>query len=108
MNFRVGQKVVRVGHGNASPDICAAKARAAGYSFPQMNEVVTVKSLNVWPLKTIITLYEHDNSHLIGKWNSSPLEPGFDASAFRPVCESSTDISIFTAMLTPSKKEVDA
>ncbi len=33
---------------------------------------------------------------------------GYDASRFRPVVERKTDISIFTAMLNPSKQTVDA
>lgn len=39
----------------------------------------------------------------------SPLGPlAFRASRFRPIVERKTDISIFTAMLTPSKRSVDA
>lgn len=35
-------------------------------------------------------------------------EPGWCASRFRPVVERKTDISIFTAMLNPSDKRVEA
>lgn len=35
-------------------------------------------------------------------------EPGFASARFRPVVERKTDISIFTAMLNPSDKRVEA
>lgn len=34
------------------------------------------------------------------------FEPGYDADRFRPVVERKTDISVFTAMLTPTPESV--
>lgn len=95
--FRVGQKVVRIGS-CSDGEISASRARQMGYSFPEMGDVVTIKTLNVWPHRTILTFHEHDNSH-IQKQMCSYWEPGFDASAFRPVVERKTDISCFTEIL---------
>lgn len=106
MTFHVGQKVVRVGS-VGSGDISREKARSMRYSFPEMGAVVTIKTLNYWPRGTILTFHEHDNSH-IQRMLESPYEPGFAAQNFRPIVERKTDISIFTAMLTPSKQGVDA
>ena len=102
MTFRVGQKVVRIGSVKGS-DISRSEAVRMGYSYPEMGEIVTIKTLNAWPAKTILTFYEHDNSH-IQKQLGSPWEPGFDAAAFRPLVERKTDISALKALLVPGAK----
>lgn len=100
MNFRVGQKVIRVG--NASPG--AVKIPAGyGHTYPRKGEIVTIKTINHWPLWTLLTFVEHDNSHLIQLFGSQ-FEPGFEAKAFRPLVERKTSIEIFTRMLNPSKE----
>jgi hypothetical protein len=93
MTFYRGQKVVRVGSKNF-PMQSHLKGRK--WSSPQIGEVCTVSTINHWPRVTLITLREHDNSHLI---NGSGFEPGFDASCFRPVVTRATDISVFTKVL---------
>lgn len=101
-NFRVGQKVARIG--GSSDDGCPAGREAAskyGMNFPLVNEVCTVKTINCWPLYTLITLVEHDNSHMQRAMNLS-YEPGFDARFFRPVVERKTSIAIFRKLLNPS------
>lgn len=99
MAFRVGQKVVRFARMAPSASISAARARSLGYTYPEIGEVITIKTLNVWPTQTILTFHEHDNSHIQRRLNAL-YEPGFDARAFRPLVERKTDISIFTEMLT--------
>lgn len=45
---------------------------------------------------------------IINPLHPSGHEYGFFAACFRPVVERKTDISIFTAMLTPKKAKVEA
>lgn len=100
MTFRVGQKVVRIGDGSfrANP-----KAAAAGYSAPVIGDVVTIRAINAWRDKTILTFEEHDNRHLL-KVGCYPFEPGFCSTAFRPIVERKTDISVFTEILRKATK----
>lgn len=74
-------------------------AHGAKFSYPEVGEVVTIKTINEWTYGTLVTLYEHDNSHLVGKYGR--VEPGFGIEHFRPLVERKTDISIFTKMLNP-------
>jgi hypothetical protein len=97
-NFRVGQKVVRVS-GN--------ERVAAPAIYPEYGKVYTIRSINDWGGDVIlICLNEIDNSHMVPEYGR--LEPGFHYSAFRAVVERKTDISIFKAMLNPSKERADA
>jgi hypothetical protein len=40
--------------------------------------------------------------------NSSAWDGAYASSRFRPIVERKTDISIFTAMLNPSKRRIEA
>lgn len=92
-NLVVGQKVVRIG--GVIAEYLPAK-------WPEMGKVYTVRTINVWDgYDTLITLEEIDNSHMVPEYGK--IEPGFQAKHFRPVIERKTDISIFKAMLNPSK-----
>ena len=99
--FRVGQKVVRFSGGPGC--VITNNLTTSDYTFPALGDVVTVRTVNDWPSGTLLTFYEHDNSHLIARLGSR-YEPGFKARYFRPLVERKTDISIFTAMLTPKRK----
>lgn len=109
MTFHVGQKVVRISSQNRAHgrSMSASEARRRGYSYPDIGDVVTIRTLNVWPWGVILTFHEHDNSHIQRQLGEN-YEPGFGANHFRPVVERKTDISIFTAMLNPSKQGVEA
>lgn len=96
-NFTVGQKVVRVG-GNARPNVPAV--------WPEIGKIYTVRAINVWDYGVLLHLHEIDNSHMVPEY--SRIEPGFQAQFFRPVIQRKTDISIFKAMLNPSKEGVPA
>ena len=89
MAFRVGQKVVCVS--GAAGDV--GYKEAGPYSKPTRGGVYTIATINYWPARTILTLVECDNSHLINKFDRSGLEPGFNAKCFRPIVERKTDIS---------------
>lgn len=96
--FYVWQKVVRVGNGIGSKHrIYAGRTR---FSFPEIGEVGTIATINEWPTVTLITLIEHDNSHL----TEFGYEPGFNLTAFRPVVERKTSIEIFKRMLVPNER----
>ena len=109
MGFRVGQKVVRIASENSTGGrhMSSSEARRRGWSYPNIGDVVTIKTLNVWTTGVILTFYEHDNSH-IQRQLDEPYEPGFGANHFRPLVERKTNISVFTAMLNTSKQEQDA
>jgi len=97
VTFRIGQKVVRVSSSGETYE--HAWLRKISFSYPEIGEVVTIKTINDWPKWTLLTFCEHDNSHLVGK--VSKIEPGFGAEHFRPIVEQTTDISIFKKMLKP-------
>lgn len=101
MNFKVGQKVTRNGkRPDPSPEFRGFK----GHSFPEMGDVVTIKTINHWSFGSLLTFVEHDNSHLM----RNGWEPGFASKCFSPIVERKTDISIFTKMLTPQSHKIDA
>jgi hypothetical protein len=90
MAFRVGQKVVCV---NDEP------SRFTG--FP-----TNVKKGGVYTI-TKTFLHPRGVPCVLLKEIEVPRQHlGYDASRFRPVGERKTDISIFTAMLNPSKEHV--
>jgi hypothetical protein len=103
MAFQVGQKVVCF-KGSEGNSISRSKALAMGYTHPELGEVVTIKTLNVWPHMTILTFQEHDNSH-IQRLLDSAYEPGFDAACFRPLAEKKTDISFAFEILRKATKK---
>ncbi len=95
--FAVGQKVVCIfGHQGEN------KLTKNGWA-PKTGGIYTVRSIFVWG-KTYIRLEEYHDDHNDGPWG----ECGWDASRFRPAIEHRTDISIFKAMLNPSKEQVSA
>jgi hypothetical protein len=91
--FHVGQLVVCI------RDIHVIVAHECLVSAPKKGDIVTVREtfLGTYGVPAI-TLEEHLNKV------ASNGEPGFRESNFRPIAK--TDISIFTAMLSPTK--VDA
>ena len=103
-DFRVGQKVVRVSS-NSGDERGIAAVKKYGHSAPHLGEICTVRSINVWPLSTIITLVEHDNSRIRKALNLA-YEPGFNARCFRPVVERKTSIEVFRKLLQPNPENV--
>jgi hypothetical protein len=109
MTFRVGQKVVRVLCG---PTTIGEWINKYGpISYPDVGDIVTIRA--IFDLhrtgKTVLLFVEHDNSgNAAMVRDCGGQEPGFPAYYFRPLAERKTDISIFTAMLNPSKRRVEA
>lgn len=89
MSFHVGQKVVRVGSTGKTYETELAKYFK--FSYPEIGEVVTVRTINVWSSWTALTFCEHDNSHLVGV--ASKIEPGFASHHFRPIVEPKAETS---------------
>src|SRR5258705_12896375 len=77
MTFRVGQKVVCIRH--------LDWAGWPGANYPKVGPTYTVRSINDELKGAIICLEEIDNAHLSPAHGS--IEPGFIASAFRPIVE---------------------
>lgn len=99
-NFRVGQKVVCV----------SEPARRDMVIDPVEGVVYTVRGVSKDHRGDIgIHLSEIVNRprRIIGL-GGDVREPGFFAYHFRPVSQRKTDISIFKALLTPSKEQVSA
>ena len=102
MSFRVGQKVIRIG--NVQRRMSGRfVGKGCTFSYPEIGDVVTIRTINEWPEGTILTFYEHDNSDLQRRLGER-WEPGFGAEHFRPIVQRETDISIFKKLLEPSRK----
>ena len=99
-NFRVGQKVVCI----------SGPARRDMVTDPVVGDVYTVRGINKDQRGDIgIHLAEIVNRpRRIISLGGEIREPGFFAYHFRPVVQRKTDISIFKAMLNPSKEQVSA
>jgi len=103
MMFRVGQKVVRIGHSATGE---GEWARHYSFTFPEIGDVVTIRTINEWMSGTLLTFFEHDNSHLAG--TASKIEPGFGAEHFRPLVERKTDIEFAQEILRKASKKIPA
>lgn len=77
--------------------------------LPQEGAVYTVREIGRWnpafPNHVTIYLCEIQNRPVLRKGLTHPLELFFYAEDFKPVQHRNTDISIFKAMLNPSKVE---
>jgi hypothetical protein len=96
MSFHVGGEVVCIREPDWLPE------GAAGGSVGETYTVRGVFDCDVFGLGLL--LEEIVNPENL-TWKQEWL---LDASRFRPVIKRKTDISIFTAMLTPTKRTVDA
>lgn len=105
MAFRVGQKVVCVKEGlwtceKTCPEWCSHYRP----KLPQYGDILTIREISSGDDGHFIRFVELNNAGL-------PTLDGefqFSSIQFRPLVERKTDISIFTAMLNPSKQTVDA
>lgn len=95
MNFRVGQKVVRIEGGTFDlyPD----------ERGPSEGEVVTIRHIEFCHDGVGLAFEEYRNPHHYP--DQKFPEAVFLAWRFRPVVEKKTDISIFTEMLKPKQRE---
>jgi hypothetical protein len=101
MSFHIGQKVVRIEvSGQVADEIHRRACDVTGARLTEIGEVYTIRTINDWPGRTLLTFHELDNSHMLARLGVT-IEPGFDSRGFRAVVERKTDISIFIAMLTP-------
>lgn len=92
--IRVRQKVVCV----SAP---WERVRPTPWIYPDLNSVYVVREIIPWSngRGASCRLIEIRNDPVCG------YEPSFDVVFFRPVVERKTDISVFTALLTPNKRE---
>lgn len=103
-NFRVGQKVVLVR--DFTPDQ-RSNAPGDGIILPEMGVVYTIREIGLFEGEPMVWLDEVVNTQRFYLDIFEVMEQGFDATRFRPVVEHETDISIFKALLTPSKEKVE-
>lgn len=111
MSFHVGQKVVCVDdRERVSQKDCGFFGRFRKYRRLHHN----LNKGDIYPV-TGVGVRRCDRSGeyyemllLGGAWHFGHTEIGFPSFQFRPLLERKTDISIFTAMLTPTKQGVDA
>lgn len=95
MSFHVGQKVVCVG---------GWKKPIENSIRPVTGNVYTVRWVGQRPTDQSIGIMLEE--HFGGLHPLHEIEYCFNFASFRPVIERKTDISVFTAMLTPNKKRV--
>ena len=108
--FRVGQKVVCVDDRDTPAYSSTAIYRnfIGGMNGLQEGRVYTVRALGEWPAAPgttgvwLVEIIRPITSHAAEEFG----EPPYAAARFRPAIERKTDISVFTAMLNPSRKEV--
>lgn len=114
-NFTVGQKVVAVK--KVSPterDIRMIEAaKRAGVTFPKPGEVYTIRDIFTatrtdGEVVVSVRLVEVTNDPQMRFSTGFVGEIGFNAECFRPLVERKTDISVFKAMLNPSREGVPA
>lgn len=91
-NFHVGQKVA------ATDDLDCEVNKGDIFTI---SSIETGRFIAYDGVKQLVSLYFYEKQPRTGCG-------GFDARFFRPVVARKTDISIFKAMLTPSKEEVRA
>lgn len=102
MSFHVGQKVVCV-------DDDFSNCGRLPLNLPRKGGIYTLRdpfSADGWTWWRLVEVVNAPANPLNGQYGVQ--EPGFVPRRFRPIVERKTDISIFTAMLTPSKQGVDA
>jgi len=101
VTFRVGQKVVCIIH-------WPNELRKADAIYAEKDCVYTIRGFCPGTDgKTRLYLREIHNKPMVSR-ACGLMEFGFLADYFRPLVECKTDISIFTAMLNPSKRRVSA
>jgi hypothetical protein len=97
MAFRVGQKVVCV-------DVASPIIRGDRADMPVEGHIYTISETRADPWTGIPSVRCAE----LPVVDSCGIPCWYQAKRFRPVVERTTDISIFTAMLNPSKQTVDA
>lgn len=94
-NFRVGQKVVCVDDEWGDFGWCGEKAVKHNlHRLPMINEVLTIRLIHAKADQVFLGFHEIP----VATWSFIK---------FRPLSEKQTDISIFKALLTPSKEKVE-
>ncbi|MGV2110129.1 hypothetical protein ACQZ46_02500 [Agrobacterium salinitolerans] len=102
-NFTVGQKVVCV---DGSAPSREQKLRL-GSRYPDEGKIYTIRECLIWGGSPAVRLEEIVNPLLNFAFDGFS-EQAFSPARFRPVIQRKTDISIFKAMLNPSKEQVSA
>lgn len=104
MAFYVGQKVVYLGTGTIGNNIIAS-ARS-----PKRDQICTIREIDpiYIPFHGCPGIRVEEVVNESVRWSGILIEPCRTSDNFRPVVERKTDISIFTAMLTPSTERVQA
>lgn len=105
-NFRVGQKVVCI-NSRVTPDYHAKGLDYRGdLDGLRDGEVYTIREVFYCCLHQRVLVCLREIKRDIS--NRTRHEFGFEPRRFRPVAERKTDISVFKAMLNPSKEQVRA
>jgi hypothetical protein len=103
-NFRVGQKVLCIN--DQWNEYHANIARRLGVTLPVLGGIYTIRAIEIRPQRGDLYFVEIVNP--IIEYDIGRAEQGFHVARFRPVVERKTDISVFRAMLNPSKQPVEA
>ncbi len=104
-NFHIGQKVVAVKRADIPKPIVEGVARITAGSVLTIRAIQTMMRC-VGEVQTGLIFEEIRNEVINTSWGL--FEFDYDYRFFRPIAERKTDISVFRAMLNPSKTEVPA
>lgn len=96
-NFHIGQKVVCIRGADRS------SVTRDGWA-PKTGGIYTIRGIYDGPIRVDLNFEEYVHH----EFHDDGAEIGWNSERFRPIVERKTDISIFKAMLTPSKQRVPA
>lgn len=102
MAFRVGQKVVCITNYHKACQMYGVDP------YPRQGRIYTIRDIDARGSNGVgLRLEEIHSAPMLHILNGKPVvcETAFVATGFRPVVERKTDISTFTALLKPNKRE---
>lgn len=106
-DFVVGQKVVCLIDEWSSSGVASLLAHAP-HTFPQKGKIYTIRNIETFR-EGFVYLHFVEIVNPVIPFFHGPWEQGWDYRRFRPLADRKTDISVFTALLTPAGRiPVDA
>lgn len=108
-SFTVGQKVVCISNEMKSLDRFQI---LGGYVHVEINRIYTIRAIDISPIsgRAVLRFVELEDQRVKFVLNGEEAYGivGYHSHCFRPLVQRPTDISIFKALLNPSKQGVPA
>jgi hypothetical protein len=104
--FRVGMKVVCV-DGEYSGSLVRQTLGGDEYEvpMPKRETIYTIRDIEFQSESVCAVRLEEIVNPICRSISDGVMEPNYRSTRFRPVVERKTDISLFTAMLNPTKQK---